>query len=210
MAADHGRIIAAVEEHFSGLLREHGPNHLGVGWNSRESQELRFAQLLKVCDAGEKYSLLDYGCGYGALAGFMLERGGDFLYRGIDLSPAMIDKARELFGGLPNCSFETGDSPSGPADYAVSSGIFNVRQGFDGSAWLDYIIGVLEKMNSLGRRGFAFNCLTVYSDADKMREDLYYADPRFLFDICKKRFSRNVALLHDYGLYEFTMIVRKG
>ena len=61
---------------------------------------------------------------------------------------------------------------------------------------------------SLGTKGFAFNMLTSYSDADKMRDDLYYGDPCELFDHCKRSYSRNVALLHDYGLYEFTMLVR--
>jgi hypothetical protein len=42
-----------------------------------------------------------------------------------------------------------------------------------------------------------------------MRDDLYYADPRVIFDHCKRSFSRWVALLHDYGLYEFTIIVRR-
>jgi hypothetical protein len=42
-----------------------------------------------------------------------------------------------------------------------------------------------------------------------MRADLYYADPAQVFDYCKRRFSPNVALLHDYGLYEFTILVRK-
>jgi len=30
-----------------------------------------------------------------------------------------------------------------------------------------------------------------------------------LFDYCKRTYSRDVALLHDYGLYEFTILVRK-
>ena len=42
-----------------------------------------------------------------------------------------------------------------------------------------------------------------------MRPDLYYADPCFLFDYCQRRYSRWVAVLHDYGLYEFTIVVRK-
>ena len=50
--------------------------------------------------------------------------------------------------------------------------------------------------------------LTTYSDADKQRDDLFYADPLRVFDICKQRFSPRVALLHDYPLYEFTIIVR--
>jgi hypothetical protein len=29
------------------------------------------------------------------------------------------------------------------------------------------------------------------------------------FDHCKRNFSRQVALLHDYGLWEFTILVRK-
>ena len=30
-----------------------------------------------------------------------------------------------------------------------------------------------------------------------------------MFDLCKRRFSTRVALLHDYPLFEFTVIVRK-
>jgi hypothetical protein len=51
--------------------------------------------------------------------------------------------------------------------------------------------------------------LTKYSDKEYMKEYLYYADPLYLFDYCKKHFSKNVALLHDYNLYEFSIIVRK-
>ena len=43
-----------------------------------------------------------------------------------------------------------------------------------------------------------------------MREELFYADPGWIFDQCMRRYSRHVALLHDYGLYEFTVLVRKS
>jgi hypothetical protein len=78
-----------------------------------------------------------------------------------------------------------------------------------GSEWRDHVEATLDVMDRTSRRGFSFNCLTTYSDAEKMREDLYYADPCDLFDCCKRRYSRHVALLHDYGLYEFTILVRK-
>jgi hypothetical protein len=52
--------------------------------------------------------------------------------------------------------------------------------------------------------------LTIYSDQEKMRPDLYYGDPSWFFDHCKRRFSRNVALLHDYELYDWTMAVKLG
>ena len=40
------------------------------------------------------------------------------------------------------------------------------------------------------------------------RPDLHYAEPSHLFDHCARLYSRNVAVLQDYGLYEFTVIVR--
>jgi hypothetical protein len=42
-----------------------------------------------------------------------------------------------------------------------------------------------------------------------MRPDLFYADPAEVFEYCRKRYSRSVALLHDYPLYEFCILVRK-
>jgi hypothetical protein len=94
-------------------------------------------------------------------------------------------------------------------DFAVASGIFNVKLDQAEDAWRAYIGATLDAMHRATTSGFAFNCLTSYSDADKMRPNLHYADPCELFDFCKRRFSRNVALLHDYGLYEFTILVRK-
>ena len=65
-------------------------------------------------------------------------------------------------------------------------------------------------MNANSLKGFAFNCLTSYSDPEKMRADLFYPNPCQVFDHCKTKFSRHVALLHDYGLYEFSILVRKS
>jgi hypothetical protein len=76
------------------------------------------------------------------------------------------------------------------------------------AAWLGYVETTLDRLAALGRRGFAFNLLSRYSDPDRRRPDLYYGDPLALFDHCKRRFSPRVALLHDYPLWEFTILVR--
>jgi putative ABC transport system permease protein len=75
--------------------------------------------------------------------------------------------------------------------------------------WRAYVNETIDRLAELSLRGFAFNCLTSYADADRMRPDLFYADPCELFDRCKRRYARNVALMHDYDLYEFTILVRK-
>jgi hypothetical protein len=78
----------------------------------------------------------------------------------------------------------------------------------DGDMWRQFILDTLNIIARSSGRGFAFNMLTSYSDPDKMRQDLYYGDPCWFFDYCKRTFSRDVALLHDYGLYDWTIAVK--
>lgn len=55
--------------------------------------------------------------------------------------------------------------------------------------------------------GFALNCPTVCSDENKQRAYLHYASHGRLFGLCKREYSRNVALLRDYNLYVFMILV---
>ncbi len=202
-------LLSPVASYYTQKIKEFGPQPKGVDWNGEDGQMLRFLQLSHVFDPETPFSVADVGCGYGALLDFLLERYQNFQYIGLDISESMIETARKLHQHKTKGRFIAGTEPTEPVDFAVASGIFNVRLGSDESAWKSYIQDTLERMNQFGKRGFAFNCLTSYSDADRMRADLHYANPCELFDLCKRKFSRNVALLHDYGLYEFTIAVRK-
>jgi SAM-dependent methyltransferase len=202
-------ILRRVQEYYDEKLRTHGPTARGVDWKSPESQELRFAQLLKLIDHGGPFTVNDYGCGYGALVDY-LERGAfQFQYTGFDISAEMIAKAADLHPQSRQINFVADKNELREADYTVASGIFNVKLTTADAEWQQYMVEVLDTMNVLSSRGFAFNALTKYSDAEFMRPDLYYADPLFFFDHCKTKFSKFVTLLHDYPLYEFTILVRK-
>jgi SAM-dependent methyltransferase len=203
------KMLKSAARYYTGKLEKHGPTPAGVDWNSAESQTLRFEQLLKLCDAAGPFSINDYGCGYGALYDHMRGKGLDFEYRGYDVSEAMIAAARRLHAGKPRCEFFAEESLLRPADYTVASGIFNVRMDFGDEEWHRYMLHTVGRLSEGSVKGFAFNVLTSYSDPGKMRDDLHYADPLFWFDYCKKQFSRFVSLLHDYPLYEFTILVRK-
>lgn len=203
------RILGSVGDYYSDKVVTHGPSARGVDWNSPESQRLRFEQLLRIRDGLETYSLLDYGCGYGALLDLLTERGERVDYTGFDISDEMVRVAREQHPTLPPTTFVTDDASLAPADFAVASGIFNVRLGTPTDEWQRYVLHTLDRLDALSRRGFSFNVLTSYSDPERMRPDLHYADPLALFDHCKRRYSRYVAILHDYPLYEFTVLVRK-
>ncbi len=201
-------ILQTVDRYYSAKLRQFGATHRGVDWSTASSQELRFERLLQVLDGIDEASLIDFGCGYGALLDYLGANGRRVAYRGFDISQAMIEAALARHAGVAHASFTADVSHLVPADYVVASGIFNVKLGHTPEAWWDYVSQTLAVMQSLCRRGFAFNMLTAYSDADKQRDDLFYADPLRVFDTCRQRFSPRVALLHDYPLYEFTIIVR--
>ena len=203
------KILADVAAYYSGKLAQHGTSPQGVDWKNAESQELRFHELCQLFDVDQNFSVTDLGCGYGALVDYLVNEIWSFDYTGYDVSEGMIEAARKRFIGLPNVSFVRGDKPEKKTDYCVASGIFNVRLQHSDPEWRGFLEQTLDLMSETGKLGFAFNCLTSYSDADKMRPDLYYANPIELFDLCKRKYSRKVALLHDYDLHEFTMLVRK-
>jgi SAM-dependent methyltransferase len=197
-----------VKSYFDKRIQEHGASPRGSDWNSEISQNTRFDQLLKVIET-RSFSLLDYGCGYGALADYLDTKGFDVNYYGYDILESAIETARSAHLDKPRRIFFNDKSQMPSCDYTVASGIFNFRGEQSFEEWTEYVLGVLTELDQHSRHGFASNFLTKYSDAEKMRPDLYYADPLFLFDFCKQNFSKNVALLHDYRLYDFTLIVRK-
>jgi SAM-dependent methyltransferase len=200
------QILEPVDRYYSEKLRQFGPTHRGVDWSTASSQELRFNRLVQLLNDGDDGSIIDFGCGYGALLEYVRASGRRVAYSGFDISETMIQAALDRHGA--QAPFTADVSQLAPADYVVASGIFNVKLGHPPDAWWDHVLQTLALMRSLCRRGFAFNMLTSHSDLDKRREDLFYADPSRVFDVCLQRFSPRVALLHDYPLYEFTIIVR--
>lgn len=203
-------LLSDVANYYSSKLALHGETPRGVDWNGEQSQILRFEQLCKIIGTDTtNFSLNDLGCGYGALLDFVLNKHKTLSYLGVDVSESMIQAARSRYSAIRNVRFIEAAAPDFDADYGIASGIFNVRLGRTDAEWFSYISHTLDILNKTSRRGFAFNCLTSYSDEEKKRDYLYYADPCQIFSLCKNRYSRQVALLHDYGLYEFTVLVRK-
>ncbi len=203
-------LLVDVATYYTEKLAEHGDTPRGVDWNGEESQMVRFAQLCKIIDPRmPNLSLNDLGCGYGALLDYLRDNHANCTYLGVDVSQEMIKVAEQRPAAAGQARFITAAEPDVVADYGLASGIFNVRLGRSDAEWFDYLQATLNVLDRTSSLGFAFNCLTSYSDEDKKRDYLYYADPCRLFDLCKRRYSRQVALLHDYGLYEFTILVRK-
>ena len=197
--------------YFTEKLETFGATAKGVDYNGEQARQIRFAELVKIINPVSPFSIIDYGCGYGAMFEYLNEKDWEFDYYGVDLIEKMVIAGREKYVDFSNVHFTTDEKELSVADYLVAAGIFNIKLESPYDKWQDFICETLPRMNALCSKGFSFNMLTKYSDADRMAErpDLFYGDPLFFFDFCKRNFSRNVALLHDYGLYDFTILVRK-
>jgi SAM-dependent methyltransferase len=200
-----------VSQYFSDKLAAYGPTAKGVDYNSKEAQEIRFEQLVRLFDLSRHFSVIDFGCGYGAMFDFFNRKNLSFQYYGFDMNDQMILAGRKIHQRYVNCFFTTCGNEIPTADYVVAGSIFNIKLEAPEDDWRQHSLQTLREMNRHCTKGFSFNMLTSYSDPDRMKQrpDLFYADPCFYFDYCKRNFSRNVALLHDYELFDFTIVVRK-
>ena len=206
---EYQTILQTTETHYSRKIKKYGPTFKGVDWGYEKGQKVRFEQLLKPIDLREVSTINDYGCGYGALLDYLDQKGFSGEYRGYDISPRMIAKAEELhkFKG-EHIYFTANPSKLELSDYTLASGIFNVKLRTCDKEWCDYILYTLDQIAKLSRLGFVFNILSSRTPYELRENDLFYADPDFIFNYCRQRFSNLVTISHDYPLPDFTVSVR--
>lgn len=205
------RLHADLARYYTQKILTHGASAPGVDWTCQPTQQLRFVQLLKLCDFKQPFSLNDVGCGYGALLAFMGKRyrGLKLDYLGTDLSQAMIDQAQTSTTPSASARFMvTGEIPR-VADYSVASGIFNVRLKQSTARWELFIMQTLAGMHAASRIGFAVNFLAPAGPDMLPIPELYRTAPEPWITHCQREFGAAVELIQGYGMREFTLLVRR-
>jgi SAM-dependent methyltransferase len=203
-------IFGSVETYYSGKLAKYGASPLGVDWSCQATQWLRFVQLLKICRFDTAVSLNDLGCGYGELATFLRQRYPEASvdYLGTDLSPAMVLRARRRHRGDRSTRFVVGRTCGRQADYSVASGIMNVQLGFPLPLWEGFVRNVLQDMYRNSLRGFAVN-FCASRRPDLLADELYCSEPDPWVRYCEAEFGCSVEVVGDYGLREYSLLVRR-
>lgn len=201
--------LSSVQRIYEESLAEHGATAAGVGWGDEQKQRWRFDRLARVVEpVMGPISVNDLGCGYGGLYQHLRSAGVDIArYRGHDISERMLDEARAR---LPTegVTFSTAATLDSPADYSFASGVFNVLPtNVDEDTWTVFVDVTLDSLWEHSSTGFAFNALSTH--VDFRSERLYYADPSRFLDRCCRRYSRDLQLLHGYGLFEWTILVHR-
>lgn len=197
--------LAPVARVYDASLAAHGAAAPAVGMHDEREHRLRFEKLATLFEHGDGGTVADLGCGYGAFYDYLRDAGVTIdRFIGYDISEAMLEEARRR---VPAGEFIRAAAIDRQVDFAFACGIFNVRLEIAEAEWLRHIDDTLDNMNACATRGFAFDLLSTY--VDYREPHLYYADPCRFFDRCKQRYARRVALLHDYQLYECTILVRR-
>ncbi len=184
---------------YTSLLTQHGIDVRSLNWGSKKSQELRFRVLVAAAPIEGK-TFLDIGCGLGDFYAWMEANEKYLSYTGIDITPAMIERARSRF---PEIDFKVVDIlienvPN--FDIVAMSGVFT----YQSEAFMQQMIRVaFAKANTV----LAFNALSSW--ADQQEEGEFYADPLQTFAFCKT-ITPWVTLRHDYHPGDFTIYMYKN
>jgi len=202
-------VCAQVRDYYAAKLASYGATPRGVDWACTTTQWLRFAQLLRICPTNAPFSLIDLGCGYGALATFLAKHwsAASVEYLGIDLSSEMVRRGRRRHSDDCRVRFVVGRNVLDPSDYVVASGIMNVMVGFPLLTWEKFVSTMLLDMHRMSRVGFAVNFLKKPGQQSQPGQ-LYCTTPGKWARFCEQELGRSIEILDDYGLQEFTLLAR--
>lgn len=186
-------------DRYNERLDLYGYDPRTLGW-LKGRQAIRF-EVLSQIGSLDNCSLLDVGCGFGDLHGYLKKKGLNVYYTGYDINPRLIDIAREVY---PDASFKVTDIEEETVDrkfdWVVASGIFNHKT----SGSPEFIEGMLSRMFQLSIRGVACDFLSSY--VSFTNEDAHYSTPESIFSFCKT-ISKRASLRHDYMPYEFCVYI---
>jgi SAM-dependent methyltransferase len=112
--------MSILQTSWSSFTRDIAKIYLnGFGSPSPRSKIL-MASVLRELFGNRSFSISDFGCGNGHLAGFFREQGLDIDYRGYDFSTSLLDAARDGFADDPRVRFFEADIEDPDLDIARS------------------------------------------------------------------------------------------
>jgi len=172
-----------------------------VGWNSIESQELRFS-VLKNCKIRNNESILDIGCGYGNLFSWLIRNEYHVNYSGIDIIPKFVNYCKKNIQSteciFTECNFINYHKPH---DWVFASGVFCLKH----KDWEQYITKSLKHLYHISVKGVVVNFLT---NPKKVNPDMHYTTNKVLDNIISP-WCDNYQIDNTYKTNDISVILLK-
>lgn len=185
-----------IDEYKAGTVK-------ALGWRGSESQLKRFEVLAGIDDL-EDASILDIGCGYGDLKGYLDQRVSNFTYIGIDQMPEFIAEAQSTYKNCAKTFFYQTDFSAvafPQVNYVFASGALGYC-----CADPDFYTDMIQKMFFAAELALAFNML----DAAHFQNDPLLRGHDFddILAFCRG-LSPRVKPIRGYLEDDFTIFIQK-
>ncbi len=195
------------KEYFSSLFAKYGVDEKSLGW-TKHKQEYRFRQVSKYISDGD--SVLDVGCGFADLYGYLKRRYQAIEYYGIDIMDEYINVASSIYSEneVNLCCASIDNQPWVRCwNWVVECGLFGLRQ-FCEEKMYEYIDHTIKKSLELSLIGISFNFMSdkvdyVTSDTD------FHVSPERVLGIAYK-YSRRIDLDNSILPFEYCLTIWKN
>ncbi|QUC64452.1 class I SAM-dependent methyltransferase [Nitrosopumilus sp. K4] len=196
------KISKKILDYYQQLFDEYGVSPQSLGWGpNKGKQSIRFKIL---CQIGElsNTSILDVGCGFGDLFGYLRYQKIKVNYHGIDINKNLVNVGKIIY---PSSSLECRDFEKKKFkkkfDWVLASGITS-----HGSTY-PHLTSIMKEMFRICKKGFSINFVS--DNVDYRTKDLFYSSSEKIISITKS-ISNRFILRHDYMPFEFTLYVYKN
>lgn len=190
-------------ERYNKRLSEHGYDPKTLGWGGgHERQELRFRVFAESVLQRDD-SVLDVGCGFCDLYGYLRRTGWRGNYLGVDINGNLLDTAREIYPGVQTSVVDILETRVDRTfSWTFASGVFNAK--LSGHENLQHIEAMLGRMFALSETGAACDFMSTF--VDWQHPDAYHMNPYDALKIAKK-LTWKVLLRMDYLPHEFMLFL---
>jgi SAM-dependent methyltransferase len=190
-------------QNYDDLVVKYGDSPLSLGWGLKDRREHRFKVLVEPWNLKDA-TVLDLGCGFGDLLGFMKSLGLNVNYTGFDSSQKALEiaQAKNPTGRYELIDISNLANEDRKFDFIFASGIFNDKRVESSN----FVRHVFSQTYRLAEKGFSLNFLS--TSANVRYEESEYTAPSEIARICEEgnmRFQIN----HFYMPFEFTVHVSK-
>jgi SAM-dependent methyltransferase len=193
-------------DRFESALARHGATRAALCDGRGGRHDVRFPVLAAPALEDPQSSVLDIGCGFADLYGFLRANGWHGRYTGVDIVPGLLATARERFPEIELHRHDASDNLDGfaPHDFVIASSIMNLELPNGGNpAHIERFLGI---MFAHASRALCVDFMTTH--VDFKHPGGWHTDPVWAWHIAN-RLTRRITLRADYMPFEFALILYK-
>lgn len=212
-------ITKELTTHFSKTFLRHGATTEGVNWGTKTDKIARrytvFSDFITKNMADKKISVLDVGCGYGALLNYLGNNIENIEYYGIDPCLEMINTAKSTYmkafynislEDLHDKKFENIPIPD-KFDYVVCNGVFTLKNDMSNIAINKFVNKSIQYCFNLCKKSVLFNMMSTH--VDFFNSNLFYKNPADMITFIIENMTNKVAVDHYLIEYEYFVTMYK-